>query len=252
MKKRYLLAGVVVAGILVATAAGGMGMYAYLSDTDDGINTFTVGDVHIKAWEPSFPTEDADGNGVPDECELVIPYEEIKKDPRIRNVGTRDAVVFLKITVPAEKITQITDEGKRLDEAMTDLFWFKKSDDQDTLHQNHWDSDWVELTTLDKQFIQEPECNEEGNGYTYIFGYHTRLKEAETTSTLFDKIQNKKYGSRTISANEVETVQVEAYAIQADDIHRKGVEVVTNGEISETDLTYIYQTFFTQNQENLQ
>ena len=50
----------------------------------------------------------------------------------------------------------------------------------------------------------------------------------------------------------METVQVEAYAIQADDIHRNGVEVVTNGEISETDLTYIYQTFFTQNQENLQ
>ena len=249
--KTKIRMGILAAGLVAAIAIGSTGIYAYMTDTDNGINIATIGDVHIKATEPNFPTEDKDGNGVPDDCELVIPYEEISKDPKIKNTGTNDAVVFLKITAPVEKLTLIDDDGKRLDETMADLFWFKQKDDPDTFHQNNWNSGWVELTELDKQFVTEEDCNIEGNGYTYIFGYHTRIAAGETTSTLFDKVQNKKYGSRTISANEVENIKIEAYAIQADNILRNEEPVVTNGEISEADLTYIYNTFFNQNQENL-
>lgn len=93
--------------------------------------------------------------------------------------------------------------------------------------------------------------NDEGRGKVYIFGYHTRIEPEETTETLFDKVQNKKYGSKTIGPNEVETIHIESYAIQADEIRRAGINVDTSAEISEQDLAYIYNTFCNQNAENL-
>ena len=223
------------------------GLYAYFTDIDDNINVFTIGDVHIKAWEPAFPTEDTDGNGVPDECELLIPHETIPKDPRIKNTGTNDAVVFFKVTAPVELINVISDDGSRLGEKEEDLFYFKQAEDSEDTHQNHFDENWIELTSLDREIVGCAECNEEGKGFTYIFGYHTRLDTGEETSTLFDKVQNKKYGTRTVSANEVEQIRIEAYAVQADDIHRSGIEVNTSGTLTEEDLTYIYQVFINQN-----
>lgn len=223
------------------------GIRAYLADRDNSINTFTIGDVHIEATEPAFPTEDLDQDGVPDECELLIPYEEVTKDPRIKNIGSNEAVVFFKVTAPVERLNLIKDDGKRQPIQDADLFWFKQKEDAETSHENHWDENWVELTTLDGEFVNCEGCNEEGKGYTYIFGYATRLTEHEETSPLFDKIQNKKYGSQTINGEEIEQIQLEAYAIQADDIHRAGIEVDTSGKMTEEDLTYIYTTCILQN-----
>ena len=249
--KTQILTFLAVITLAIAIIFGYMWGYAYLSDRDDGINVVTIGNVKIHAYEPTFPTKDDDNDGVPDDCELVIPYEEINKDPKIKNTGKNDAVVFFKITAPAEMITAIDDNGKRQAEALTDLFWFKQKNDPDTFHQNNFNINWIELKTLDHKNVKEATCNLEGNGYTYIFGYHTRIREGEITANLFDKVQNKKYGSRTISANEVETIKVDAYAIQADDIQKAGIDIDTTAEISEENLTYIYNTFINQNKNQL-
>lgn len=245
-KKNLKLAVLAITSFLAVSFLIG-GVYAYLSHSDSNINTFTIGDVHIKAWEPNFPTKDDDGNGVPDECELMIPYETIAKDPRIKNTGTNDAVVFFKVTAPVEKLNLIGDNGGRSGEKDADLFWFKQAGDDDDSHINHFDESWIELTSLDQQFVECEECNEEGKGFTYIFGYQTSISSAESTTTLFDQIQNKKYGSRTIGPNEIQQIRIEAYAIQAEDIHRAGIEVDTDGLLTEEDLTYIYEVFVNQN-----
>ena len=237
------------AAILGGAVAGGA--VAYFSDSGQGINIVRIGNVEIEAWEPNFPTEDTDGDGVPDECELVIPYETITKDPRIRNTGENDAIVFFKVTSPVEELTIIDDAGTRHDAELTDMFYFKQRNDSDDLHQNNFNANWIRLTDLDGEIVTCEGVNNENRGVTYIFGYHTRLEPGETTATLFDKVQNKKYGSSTISANEKEIIRIESYAIQADDIHRSGIEVNTDGELTAEDLSYIYQTFITQNEVNL-
>lgn len=247
-KKRIAAVG---AGVLAAGALFAGMMFAYQTDLEAGINKVVTGDVHINAWEPNWPTEDTNNNGVPDEAELVIPYETLTKDPRIQNTGTNDAIVFFKVTAPVEELTLISDDGKRGDPALTDLFWFKQDGDADTLHENNFNDNWIRLTALDGQIVDCSDVNEEGKGLTYIFGYHTRLTTRDITTTLFDKIQNKKYGSKTIGPNEVETIKLEAYAIQADDVLRSGIEVPTDGSLSEQDLTYLYQAFFNQNSGNL-
>lgn len=248
--KKIRLWPLVLALTLGITLAAG-GIWAYMLDSDGVINTFTIGNVHIKSHEPSMPTTDADNDGVPDECELLIPLEEVPKDPGITNTGTNDCVVFFRVTVPVEELNLISDDGRRGDRAMADIFWMKQKEDAASRHQNHFDENWVELTGLDHKFVHCDGVNEEGNGYTYIFGYHVKLKSGESTTNLFDKIQNKKYGSRTISANEIEQIRVEAFAIQAEEICKAGIDINTSGTLNEATLTYIYKVFINQNVEKV-
>lgn len=266
-------AAVTIASVLgIACAAGGT--IAYFVNTQNKINSQTVGKVAIKTTEPSFPTKDTDGNGVPDDCEKLTPYKEVPKDPQITNTGLDDAVVFFKVTAPVEEVTLVGEDGKST-KTSTDLYWFKqKSDDVDS-HQNNFNPNWVFLGTVSsaksaadstgstiasnvavKQNGTVVTTNEEKTGITYVFGYKTRLAPGATTASLFDKIQNKKYGSANIGPNESENVVIESYAIQADDVLKvdsatDGHVVSTNGGITADDLTYIYNTFLNQNGDNL-
>ncbi len=244
-KRKRLLFPVLIL-VLGLTVTGG-GIWAYMTATDDTVNKFTIGDVHISAKEPNMPTEDEDGDGVPDECELLVPLEEIPKDPVITNTGTNDCIVFFRVTVPVEELNLIGDDGRRGDKAPADIFWMKQKEDPAGFHQNHFDENWIELGELDHEFVHCDGINNEGNGYTYIFGYHVRLKNGDTTTALFDKIQNKKYGSRTISANETEQIKLETFAIQAENIYQAGINIDTSGTLDEQTLTHIYKVFINQN-----
>lgn len=241
-KATPLFVGALALGMLVG------GITAYQTDKDYSGNVFTIGSVRIRAWEPHFPTKDVDRDGVPDECEQITSHETIPKDPRIQNTGTNDAIVFFRVTAPVEELTLINDDGTRTGPADCDLFYFKRAADGEELHRNNFNPKWIELRSLDNRFVTCEGVNEENKGYTYIFGYHTKIKPSQYTETLFDKVQHKKYGSRTITANEVEKIKIESFAIQAEDIHKAGIEIPSGGELTEADLTYIYKAFVNQNQ----
>ncbi len=239
--------------VLVGAAVIGS-ITAYQTDADQMINKFTIGHVEIEAYEPNFPTKDTDEGrvpGVPDECELMTPFKTIPKDPYIKNTGKNDCVVFFRITVPAEVMNLVNDDGTRVKNTEEDLFWLKVKDAPDDEHKNSFNPNWVRLTSLDGKLVDCEGVNDEGRGKTYIFGYHTRLKPTETTTTLFDKIQNKKYGSRTIGPDEIEQIKVESFAIQADEVKRAGIDVPTDGKMNEEDLTYIYKVFINQNENTV-
>ena len=243
---KRLLAAAIIAALCGGCLVGGI--YAYQTDTGSIHNKLAIGDVHITAAEPHFPTEDTDDDGVPDECELLTPYDEVPKDPYIQNTGSNDCIVFFRVTAPVEDLTVIADDGTRTAESPQDLFWFKLNSDSVDSHANHFNPNWIRLTSLDGQLVSCDGINLEGRGLTYIFGYHVRLTDGAKTENLFDKIQNKKYGSRTISANEVEQIKLETFAVQADDVYRNNAAIPTDGELGEDDLTYIYKTFVNQNQ----
>lgn len=256
----------------IACAAGGT--IAYFTNVQSRVNSQTVGNVKIKTTEPNFPTQDTDGNGVPDECEKLTPYKEISKDPQITNTGLDDTVVFFKVTAPVEEVTLIGEDGKST-KISTDLYWFKQKDDSVDSHKNNFNPNWVFLGAVSsvkdaadssgaaivsdvavKQNGQTVTTNDEKTGFTYVFGYKTRLAPGDTTVPLFDKIQNKKYGSANIGPDETENVVIESYAIQADDVLKAdsdtdGHVVSTNADITADDLTYIYNTFINQNGDAL-
>lgn len=249
-KKTVLLTAGAVALTVAGLFAGSV--LAYMMDSEDNINTFSVGDIEIVASEPSWPTEDTDGNGVPDESELLTPYEEVDKDPRITNTGINDAVVFFRMYVPAEELTLIGDDGSRSDPTLSDLVWFKQDGDSADLHENHFDENW---TLISQEVIEKgiDGTNDEGAAVCYVFGYNTRLARGDSTTNLFDKIQNKKYGSATIAGKEVETILIDGFGIQADNLWKEdGTYLSTDGTISKDDLTYIYNLFFNQNRGRLE
>lgn len=244
MKARKIILAAI--GCLAAIGLVG-GTLAYMSSNETGTNVFLTGDVHIKSSEPKFPTKDENGDGVPDDNEKMVPFQEEPKDPRIKNTGKNDAIVFMKVTVPAEYITEIKDDGSRSEKQENDIFWMKLDSDGKDSHSNSFDPEWTELTDVDGNLVDEKDCNEEGRGRVYIFGYRTRLSENKSTSALFDKVQNKRYGSQTISPTEKEQIIIDSYAVQADDIYKDGKVVDTNGTIPQDTLTYIYQVYCNQN-----
>mgnify|MGYP003299000355 CR=1 FL=1 len=67
------------------------GASAYLTDAETADNVFTVGEVMVDLLEENYP-----GNDSPDVQDL-IPYQEVAKDPVVKNTGENDAVVFLKV-----------------------------------------------------------------------------------------------------------------------------------------------------------
>lgn len=217
------------------------GMFAYFTDRETGHNELRVGKVKIEAYEPHFPTEDTDNDGVPDDCEQILPYSEINKDPYIRNTGVDDAIVFFKVTAPVKTVTLKYDNGSSSEEMKSDLFWYKQSSDSVDTHQNHFDENWVELVSA-----------EEGAGTittkrTYVFGYHVKLKPGETTEALFDKVQNKRYSCTDLSATDALNIVVQPYAIQAGSILQGDNVLDTSGELSADVLTYIYNVYVNQN-----
>lgn len=252
-RKKPFLIGCAVLALAGAAVIGSILAYQTKSEMDD--NIFTIGEVKIEASEPSFPTKDDPDegrtDGVPDDCELVIPYETIPKDPRIKNVGKNDCIVFFRVTAPAEILNLINDDGTRVKNVEEDLFWMKTKDTPDDVHENRFNPNWIRLTDLDGKFVDCEGINDEGRGKTYIFGWHNILNPSKSTETLFDKVQNKKYGSRTIGPDEIENIKIESFAIQSEFIKRAGIDVPTTGEISQEDLTYIYQVFVNQNADSV-
>jgi len=110
-KKQILMA---VGACAIAGVMGVSGMLAYLTDNESHTNTFSVdGSSSIDLTEPNWPKEDNDHDGVPDETELIVPNQEIAKDPMVTNTGEQnDVVVFMRVTVPVKDVTLAADNGQ--------------------------------------------------------------------------------------------------------------------------------------------
>ena len=98
--------------LLIGTMSIG-GIMAYFTDADTATNTFTVGKISIDLQEPEWlpPTE-------------IVPQQEFQKDPLIKNDGSNEAFVFLKVIVPYANIVTANEDGSKNPAADTELFSF--------------------------------------------------------------------------------------------------------------------------------
>jgi len=81
---------IIAAFILLLIAFIG-GTVAYLTDTDSQQNVFTLGNIDITLTEPNWVAANAQN---------IMPGAVIAKDPKINNVGTAGAYVFIKVEEP--------------------------------------------------------------------------------------------------------------------------------------------------------
>lgn len=236
---------------------------------------------------------DSDNDGIPDINEDQVPQQETDKDPMVTNVSTTDAIVFMKVTVPVRKVYTVENDGTKAKEAkLAELYYFKQgqmatqakplgqdytfpysspdgkiqtiiSNDSVTLHENHWNENWTELSEFEENAPKDGAYADGTTYRTYVFGYKTRLHGlksiqdgtwsgvtakdvGETTVPLFQKVQLRNFISDDIKAGNLQNITVQTYVIQADNvISDKGV-VSTDKQISADDLATIYKTYITQ------
>lgn len=224
--------GIIAAVLMFVSVSGIM---AYPTDDEVAKNVFTVGRVKIDLLEPDWP-----GNDDPS-TENQLGFQETAKNPTIKNVGTNDAVVFIRMTVPVEEVITINDDGTKNAAARQELFIFKDAADAETAHANNFTSTWVELPAF------ETGTDMSKTTRTYVFGYSRKIAKNASTDPLFDKVQFKRLLEHNLPSGTEEAIQIEAFAIQAGGILNSGVEINTTGAIPAADLAKIYQTYINQN-----
>ena len=93
-KKKIILLIVAIISII------GLGsLFAYLSDTDQKTNVFTLGSIKITLTEPNWNLSSGQN---------ILPGQPISKDPQINNIGNNPAYVYIKVVNPIVELNNGT------------------------------------------------------------------------------------------------------------------------------------------------
>lgn len=176
---------------IIACAAAAImmvgGVSAYFTATDAATNTWTIGNIAIELQEPEYDASDK---------ENIVPKQVLPKDPKVKNTGKNDAFVFLKVSIPKESVSTLSEEGIMLGTRMQELFEYSI--------ENGWD-----------QIQQIDDYNRNIYWFAYAAdGKCTALAPGNTTPVLFkDGVITFKNIVEGQLGDEV-SIPVEAYAIQ--------------------------------------
>lgn len=227
-KKRKKLI-VYIAGSL-ASAAIILGTAAFLMSFDETTNVFTAGNVKIVLVEDKYP-----GNDSPD-VQNIIPYQEIDKNPVVINTGSNNAYVFLRLTVPVSKFTELDEYGRKKTNGQVyqELFYLKGSDDEISSFANNFGDGWHELKSLADGGYYDDKGDwiyyNESSTRTYVFVYQPDenepfLKVGQSTNPLFGKVQFKNMKEQPSISDLIKVINIEAFAVQSDYLDEKEEEI---------------------------
>ena len=210
------------------------GAYAYLTDTAEATNTFTVGNVKVALKEPGYP-----GNDSP-QVKNQTPGQETPKNPQVENTGKNDAVVFMQVSVPLRELTPITDGKISGQKTLSEVFTMKLEGDSAKPGTNHFRDSWV--------LLNDGKLSADGKSKEYLFGYSKRIAKGQTTDALFDKVQLVNFREEEIGAKDSLSIGIRTFAIQADSILDGETQVNTDGTIGKETLEKIYEIYALQNE----
>lgn len=162
MNKKKILTAVTALSLATVTVVGAT-MALFQDKTDTKVNTFTVGDVKIDLWEPSWN---------PDDGKTLVPGAEVEKDPYILNTGASDGYMMLQVSGMADMAA----EG----------FSAYYKDEEGNYQAGYNTTDWV-LVDNAGNVITDNSSNALVDGYyVYIGG---AVASGKATSPLFDMIK---------------------------------------------------------------
>ena len=168
MKNKRRNITIIIIVLIILFVVGGV--VAYLQDTDTKTNIFTLGRVKIELTESNFVEANAQN---------VKPGDEIAKDPKITNIGTNSAYVYIKVINPIENLSN----GKG------PLFSYTTN------------SGWTQLDEVE-------DCNYKITTYYY----NTDLDPNVSTTTLFDTVTLNNYSN---DSDPNKDLVIYGYAIQS-------------------------------------
>ena len=199
-QKRIIL----ISALCVLLSAAVIGFtVSYLTDSESADNIFTVGNIHLTLIEPQYPSD-------PNE-RVMVPYKTIGKDPQLVNSGTKNAFVFIKLTVPLENATLINDDRSRKNEQYQEIFQFGVNTgvNSSTIGNVTYNNKWVFCTDI---------VDSQKHTHTYVFGYSEVLKPNAQTAPLFDTVSLLSILEKGTNSNFTEDIIVEGCGIQSENI----------------------------------
>ena len=270
--------GLTLALVGVLGFSGIMGIRAYLTDSENTTNTFTVGKVQIDGIERNYPGNDSE------KVQDITPGSVVEKDPAIKNTGKNLAIGFVSYDIPVAKTVTYAEKAAsqttpktatpKYHELFTTLIAGVGDTDEVTpetgQHQNQkWtqmkkgyvkaDGTFVPMTAA--QDISDDDFQTINNivAVRYLCGYNFILGEEEETHTpVFTKIRLNNFVEGDIDAS-VQTVDVNFYAIQAENIEGikdasydgtvHGGTATTDGTDVSSKLSAVYDLYIGQNGE---
>lgn len=202
MWKAWMIAGAMAAAMTVG------GVMAYFTDTDEKVNSFTVGRVEIELQEPEWDKKpDEDDNGIPDEAENMVPMQTITKDPKVKNTGDNDAFIFLTVEKPCREAVTVNADGTRNPSTMTELYQYAA------------DKSWICLGSCP---VTDGKGNQTARKYLYAYagenGECTAVIPGDTTVPLFEQVTFANLMEEQGVENQTFSMPIHAYAIQTTDL----------------------------------
>lgn len=182
---------------------GAVGVSAYFSDSEQTVNTFTVGKISIEHQEEEW-------DRLPEsEKKNITPNQTIVKDPKVTNTGDNAAYVFQVVQVPCKELYTANLDGTKNDKALVDLFHYVIN------------GGWTLLDTTD--VVTDGEIT----AHQYVYGYGTTqnctaLQAGDATPTLFDSVTM----ANVLEGQGLESTKmnivIDAYGIQTTNLGNSG------------------------------
>ena len=241
-KKKQFFRGVIIGTALIVLLAASL-TTSYLTDREIAYNIVTIGNVEVTIDETPFdPT-----SSYPADAGTVI-----GKAPKLKNEGTTDEYVFIKVSVPKKEVTFLDETTGKKDGYTNprtgEIFKLLTNDTGTKLIKDIDDTDLTDVTfyyhkgdnSVDGWYLVDTATatvnSVDYNVYT--FGYNKKLKPGDSTKTLFDKIQLKSIIDTEVKGDV--SIQVGAYAIQSDELNLSGIANDYDGLLSTTNVETIY------------
>ena len=182
--KRSLTKGII--AIACACALALVGVYAYLTATDQVKNIFGFADkLDIEVVEPNWD---------PANAQNLLPTQTVTKDPALHNPNKADVYVFADVVIPQKDIVTANADGTLNESAVVDLFSYELNDG------------WTLKDTL---------AGDDGT-VTYRYVYNDVVPAGETSGSIFDQVAIVNYVNEQFNTEELaQQIVINGYGAQA-------------------------------------
>lgn len=164
---------------------------SFLSATDSVENKLSIAkELAIEIVEPSWDLVDADGNGIPDKAQGLLPNQALPKDPTVKNLTSIESYLIVQVKVPA--ILSSANDGAA---SCKELFAYDLN------------PDWSESGT--GQF------DAEGGYVVHTYMLTGTLGGDSTSSSVFDEVRVSDYAGAFEETGSMDcSIDIIAHAIQ--------------------------------------
>lgn len=177
-----------------------------------------------------------------DNAKNLVANQVVAKDPKVKNIESNDAIVFLKVSVPMKKVVTAADDGTKQAEAVKELFLTSK--DGATFTEGAFNADNWELISTEYfsgEHSDGDDKTDTSDKVERVYGYKSKLAKNTTTPELFKAVKAINVVEGQVDAGVNQDIVVSAYGIQSDNITGINTSALDNATLKRVYDVYVNQ-----------